>query len=1124
MNSPVDLSSLSAEEKTKHIMRLVTSWSRRAARLQKACNQSDLATISKEMAGELDQRAKDLIAEWDGLEPHALEYENDPNCTDALSQAEDDQISLDRIRIGISGRLHPPAPSPPKTPATMYVRNTPDPSPPIFDGSREKWNSWWSYFQQMVHNSPHLSEHHKHQVLVKALTGEARRTIGEPLWTAGSYNKTLEKLKKAYENTARDRELFKRKVEMVPAPKDSGKDLRRFLQDWRNAEEAYESVAGHGLTPELRDHIFLPKIPDEILQAIYDRKRASDISVDDLIEDLEITASNWERVKTHRLALTTTASSNKPQTPNATANTPQQPHKPATAQTQAKKPPSNSQPPSAFVPTASRNNNQTELRTTPNSCIFCAGDHRPSFCPTYPDVPRRLARLGELRRCTICLSPRHLQGQCTFSEGCLRCGEQHKQPVCPKAIPVASQMMGTSYQNPIPTQGHPSNHHPLQPYPPQYPPSFYPTQPSRFLPSSQPYYPYYPPAVPQPAPPGTKAITLSEANAPSTGSSVTHAPLGQPHAATVNQVVCSPIANGTTSVPSSLPSTVVPPVTVPTSVGTGNPYFPEVPIQTLASMVMVGQPTSGPSQSVSIATGTHPSLPPSQSFQPLTTVPKSPSYTPVALPTFQATLGKGECSFKSRVLLDSGSQRSFIHPSVVEELNLTPKGCLFLAIDTFAKENPAQSYDVVEFDLQLGSQHYLVEAVVHPMANNHLHIPGYKRAVQTLKSHGVQVLDNDPSDELTGIQIILGSDYLPVIFQHTARHLEVQLFATAGGYVLWGRLPAWTNQSEQPRPYVMDPSPGSKPPDGSVLTSTPIIDSVKSPVHRVSDRKPDDAAPAPPLKLESEPPVSSLTALVPKPELPVVSIHSHLPTIDSLKPSLHVFDRKPDDTVPAPSRKPEPEPEPPESISAVQITESESPDGIVSSSKPLIGSQQHVVSSVSNKELCDTHHSHPKPGPEPPGTLPAAPAPEESLPGDSGFITPTLVIGSPEPPDTSVSDRKPDDTNPKSFQLETKTPETDPNHQSKSRENPILHWELNLERADTLPLAGTEPERPNLPAGSASLLPVVEDSLIPLTDAPPDATEPTSAETLGLPPQDEVLLKLALLQISLLLCYCTYII
>ncbi|XP_076029138.1 uncharacterized protein LOC143017984 [Oratosquilla oratoria] len=193
----------------------------------------------------------------------------------------------------------------------------------------------------------------------------------------------------------------------------------------------------------------------------------------------------------------------------------------------------------------------------------------------------------------------------------------------------------------------------------------------------------------------------------------------------------------------------------------------------------------------------------------------------VARPVFTGRLRENGKSCISQIFIDCGAQRTFVHPSVVDQLKLQPKGTVLFKIDSFNKTELPQVFDIVEFNLHVGAEKHRIEAVVHPAVGKNMSMPGYQRTVQVLQSQGITIANETPSDQTTDIHIILGSDHMPLVFKRAMRFLGGELFATSAGYVVWGKLPPWS-QDRALNPPIETTALNSIRIDEPVLVDPPV--------------------------------------------------------------------------------------------------------------------------------------------------------------------------------------------------------------------------------------------------------------------------------------------------------------
>ncbi|KAK6031092.1 Tas retrotransposon peptidase A16, partial [Ostertagia ostertagi] len=70
-------------------------------------------------------------------------------------------------------------------------------------------------------------------------------------------------------------------------------------------------------------------------------------------------------------------------------------------------------------------------------CLFCKGDHKPSFCTTYSTPRERAKYLRDQRLCQLCASSYHKTTECR-RKPCFRCGGPHHTACCFKTLPIVS--------------------------------------------------------------------------------------------------------------------------------------------------------------------------------------------------------------------------------------------------------------------------------------------------------------------------------------------------------------------------------------------------------------------------------------------------------------------------------------------------------------------------------------------------------------------------------------------------------------------------------------------------------------------------------------------------------------
>ena len=170
----------------------------------------------------------------------------------------------------------------------------------------------------------------------------------------------------------------------------------------------------------------------------------------------------------------------------------------------------------------------------------------------------------------------------------------------------------------------------------------------------------------------------------------------------------------------------------------------------------------------------------------------APAYT-TALATATAALGKGNRPLELRAFFDSGSQRSFVHPDVVKQLKLKPVRKESLALTSFTNHAPSRDYDVVKVQVRLGHYRRQIQAIVSPLAEKNIRVPGLKALAEALKSDQITLADQHiSSDTLDNIRVVIGADFYHHFVRGGIRYKGTQLLRSPAGHLIIGMLPRWT--------------------------------------------------------------------------------------------------------------------------------------------------------------------------------------------------------------------------------------------------------------------------------------------------------------------------------------------
>ena len=177
------------------------------------------------------------------------------------------------------------------------------------------------------------------------------------------------------------------------------------------------------------------------------------------------------------------------------------------------------------------------------------------------------------------------------------------------------------------------------------------------------------------------------------------------------------------------------------------------------------------------------------SFHCLGEEPRFPNYLnpTTALPTARVTAHGLDEVLKTRAFFDQGSQRTVITRSLQRKLNLSPLTTVDLTVcHGFNDIKPAQSYDLVKFDISLGNCTRNIYAMVAEELPKSIKSPGLAETAKLLRKKHVLLADDYDVDEVTGVHILIGTDFYGRFVTNLTHKFGVDLIETPGGYMIYG--------------------------------------------------------------------------------------------------------------------------------------------------------------------------------------------------------------------------------------------------------------------------------------------------------------------------------------------------
>ncbi|XP_069948293.1 uncharacterized protein [Cherax quadricarinatus] len=168
-------------------------------------------------------------------------------------------------------------------------------------------------------------------------------------------------------------------------------------------------------------------------------------------------------------------------------------------------------------------------------------------------------------------------------------------------------------------------------------------------------------------------------------------------------------------------------------------------------------------------------------------------FTEVALPVLQVKIDDRHKSKNVTALLDQGSQRTFIKRKCLDGMKVQMGDPTTLKLSGFLSDKRAQLYDTVYVTVRLGNEKKCVNAVIVDRLPEKISTVGLSKATERL-SHNVNLAQSGVSDDSVGpINILIGSDYYASFVKGMVKKCGVTLLKTAGGHVMYGRIPRNNN-------------------------------------------------------------------------------------------------------------------------------------------------------------------------------------------------------------------------------------------------------------------------------------------------------------------------------------------
>ena len=189
----------------------------------------------------------------------------------------------------------------------------------------------------------------------------------------------------------------------------------------------------------------------------------------------------------------------------------------------------------------------------------------------------------------------------------------------------------------------------------------------------------------------------------------------------------------------------------------------------------------------------------------------SVSLRPSATPTAKVILSRCDNQIATRIFIDSGSQRSFISPKLVQQLQLPVVAKIPMQIKTFGSEIIAETLDLVKVKVKLGLKRITMKLLVHEHASTVIHCPGIHNVIETLKGSGVKLADDSiDCDVIRDVDVLIGIDYFSYFITGHRMINGVKMFVSSGGLIPYGLLPKWAISDSNSLTHGLQPTICSK--------------------------------------------------------------------------------------------------------------------------------------------------------------------------------------------------------------------------------------------------------------------------------------------------------------------------
>ncbi|KAH7706864.1 gag protein [Aphelenchoides avenae] len=281
-----------------------------------------------------------------------------------------------------------------------------------YDGNVLRWDEFWDFWNNTVHQSTQYGKSVKMSYLRMSLQGKAKQLLDGYRDTDDNYDTVIALLKREFgSKEAITQALYRELRRMRSFPSDGGteafvefiNDIERILRQLQNQKESIE-------TAQIREMIE-DKLPRRTLNEVVEARKEAGIAwtteklrqklqdIKNLRQEVDRTYSTtrqFEGLKVSKYAKGTTVTS-------------------------------------AASPVR---------KGAPKLCVFCGDEHWTSDCSVYNTYRKRMDRAKVLGKCAKCLLSGHVTEECDSRKQCHKCKAiGHISALCDRRVDVDSHVI-----------------------------------------------------------------------------------------------------------------------------------------------------------------------------------------------------------------------------------------------------------------------------------------------------------------------------------------------------------------------------------------------------------------------------------------------------------------------------------------------------------------------------------------------------------------------------------------------------------------------------------------------------------------------------------------------------------